>query len=214
MLEFVIKDAVLRTNMADAPRVFTTRPEHASALMQKRNFTLLGAYELNEFNSNHFMNDTQKLAILDYMHDVRKKVAEGDPVAMSFLDAMKTASNNLEINNAPRTIEEFQGKSGIILLPTGKTIMIYHVLSPFDACMLNDTFYRDYFGALESINDASCRASYLKGYIESTYDQMSSVMLRRDERAKYIIDLDTVTGLDVSVISRAYALIRIFGVIA
>lgn len=215
MLELVIKDAVFKTDMADKPRVFTTRPEHASSLMQGRVFTLLGAYELDSFNSDHFLTETQRLAVLDYMHDIRNKMAPGcEPPSGPFIESLIKAANLMDFNNAPRSPEEFKGKGGIILLPTGRSIMIYHVLTTFESRMLDDHFRRSYYGSLEAINDASSYSSDLKGYIESTYDQMTSVLLRRDERGKYVVSLDTVTGIDYGVLARAYALVRVFGAIA
>jgi hypothetical protein len=207
MLKLVLENVTFTSRAAEAPRVFTTESAFASALMKDRVFTLLGSVdERGVPNRGHFLNRNQRELVRQYVSYIEQKMAEGHVEGGNLLTQIKLAAKNIELSKAPRSPVELAGQGALILLPLGNMVMIYHILSPFEALMCDPRFKRNYYYTLEEINSNTSFDEDLDNYIEHT-----ATMAGHTEPSSLVIALETVATEDTETLARAYAITRVFG---
>lgn len=207
MLKLVLENVTFTSHAAEAPRVFTTESAFASALMKDRVFTLLGSVdERGKPNRGHFLNRNQRELVRQYASYIDQKMTDSQIEGGNLLTQIKLAAKNVDLSKAPRSPAELAGLGALILLPLGNMVMVYQILSPFEALMCDPRFKRSYYYALEEINAGASFPEDLDNYIEHT-----AVMAGHTEPSSLVIALETVATEDTETLARAYAITRVFG---
>lgn len=211
MLKLVLENVTFTSRAAEAPRVFATESAHAAALMKDRVFTLLGSLgEEGNFNYGNFLNRNQKTLVRQYMNTVKQKLADKDIVVENgLLGEISAVTKHVDLSGAPRSPAELAGVGALILVIMGRTVMVYQILSVFEALMLNSKFSKLYYYALESIYSSSQDSDDLVNYLEYTAQMAGHV-----EPSYKVIALETAvvgTEDEFEALARAYAITRVFG---
>ena len=209
MLNLVLENVTLTSRAAEAPRIFTTDPVYATALMKDRMFTLLGSVDdQNVFNLGNLLSRNQKVQVWQYLQTIEQKfVDEGFDNYEGHLARLKHISKNIELSGAPGSAAELAGGSALILLPVGRMIMIYYIMSPFDALMSNHQFKQEYHHALMVIHAVSRDPADYAKYIEET-----AALLGYNTPSYDRVALENVHCDNKEVLARAFATVRLFGI--